>query len=112
REPGALARVVLRVKDLDAAVARVPPTAAVGTENGTMLVDAPGGLGMGLTAAPDSDSVDYDIDHVVLRVPDVEGASRSLGKLGFRPEGRWLHVGDKHLRIEGGGSGEPERPLL
>ena len=39
-------------------------------------------------------------------------ASRSFAKLGLDPSGDRLVVGDKHVRVEGGGSGESDRPLL
>ena len=113
REQGALARVVLRVKDLAAAVDLVPGDAVTSRDGDVVAIQGPEGLGLGLTQAPEgAETVDYDIDHVVLRVPDAARASRSFAKLGLDPSGDRLVVGDKHVRVEGGGSGESDRPLL
>jgi catechol 2,3-dioxygenase-like lactoylglutathione lyase family enzyme len=113
REQGALARVVLRVNDLAAAVDLVPGDAVTSRDGDVVAIEGPQGLGLGLTqAAEGADTIDYDIDHIVLRVPDAERASRLFAKLGLEPSGDRLVVGDKHVRVEGGGSGEPERPLL
>ena len=64
-------RVVLRVRDVEQAVARLPggldPRLPV-REGGLATFTAPEGLGLGLVEVPDAD-LDYDIDHVVLRVP-------------------------------------------
>src|SRR5918999_4754507 len=65
REPGVLERVVLRVADLDQALARLPGDVAVGRSDGLAAFDGPEGLGLGLVEAA-GDGPDYDIDHVVL----------------------------------------------
>src|SRR3954453_23311025 len=72
REPGALERVVLRVSDLDAALAKLPGELEVERPSpGLATFEAPEGLGLGLTAG-EGDGPEYDIDHVLLRVPDPE----------------------------------------
>src|SRR2546423_2340210 len=73
RERGALERVVLRVRDLEAAASRLPGEAAPRREDGALLLDAPAGLPLGLVEHPDA--VDYDIDHVVLRVGDPQASA-------------------------------------
>jgi len=61
---------------------------------------------------PDTD-VEYDIDHVVLRVPDPGRAAESLAALGLQPDGdSRLVVGDKHVLLVPGASETAERPLL
>jgi catechol 2,3-dioxygenase-like lactoylglutathione lyase family enzyme len=114
REPGPLARVVLRVSDLDRALDVLPAELPVDrTQDGAAIFEAPEGLGLGLVEAPDAE-VEYDIDHVVLRVPDPARARDGLADLGLHPDGdHRLVVGDKHVRLEVGGD-EPksDRPLL
>jgi catechol 2,3-dioxygenase-like lactoylglutathione lyase family enzyme len=113
REPGPLERVVLRVTDLERALAALPdglhverPAAGVAT------FEAPEGLGLGFVEAPDAE-VDYDIDYVVLRVPDPHHARDALATLGLEPDGEArLTVGDKHLWLVSGLDTHPERPLL
>jgi catechol 2,3-dioxygenase-like lactoylglutathione lyase family enzyme len=106
REPGPLERVVLRVSDLE------PATDALPAGLDAAAFDAPGGLGLGLVEVPDTD-VEYDIDHVVLRVPDPGRAAESLAALGLQPDGdSRLVVGDKHVLLVPGASETAERPLL
>jgi catechol 2,3-dioxygenase-like lactoylglutathione lyase family enzyme len=112
REPGVLERVVLAVTDLDAAVDALPD--GLGLERrGDDLVcfDGPEGLGLGLqrTAAP---QVDYDLAHVVLRVPDPDAARERLVAMGFERDGDRLAVAEKGLLLEAGEAGGEERPLL
>ena len=110
RKPGVLSRVVLRVADLDAALAALPGELPVERREGVVEFEAPEGLGMGLTEG--TQTVDYDLDHVVLRVPDPERTAEGLGRLGFDRDGGRPAVADKHLRLEPGGAPEGERPLL
>lgn len=119
REPGVLERVVLRVADLDRAVEALPSEVEVRRgSDGLAEFDAPEGLGLALVASGDAESADYDLDHVVLRVPDPEASAEALGELGFEPHDGRLLVADKHLRLERDASGPTdgdagrERPLL
>jgi catechol 2,3-dioxygenase-like lactoylglutathione lyase family enzyme len=111
RDPGALAGVVLRVRDLDAALASLPDEVEVQrAEDGVARFDAPDGLRLGLVEHPEA--TDYDLDHVVLRVSDPERASRELVELGFERRNGTLSVADRQLRLEDGGGEPVERPLL
>ena len=110
REQGALTRIVLRVSDLDVAVAKLPDGVEVEREGGVAGFTGPEGLKLGL-AERDTD-LEYDLDHVVLSVPDPDGATGGFEALGFERRNGALAVEDKELRLIGGGSGEPERPLL
>ena len=111
REPGLLARVVLRVSDLERAVAALPEGLEVDRPLPELAVfEGPEGLGLGLTQA--YGGVEYDIDHVVLRVPEPAPTADGLSELGFVPRGDGLHVADKHLRLERGASADGDRPLL
>jgi catechol 2,3-dioxygenase-like lactoylglutathione lyase family enzyme len=113
REPGPLERVVLRVSGLSGALDRLPGGLQVDRqEDGVAAFEAPEGLGLGLVEVPDTE-VQYDIDHVVLRVPDPPRALDGLAALGLRPDGDTrLVVGDKHVRLVEGESASTERPLL
>jgi catechol 2,3-dioxygenase-like lactoylglutathione lyase family enzyme len=112
RDPGALERVVLRVSDLDRALRALPRGLTVGRQGDVATFDAPEGLGMGLVEAT-ATTVEYDIDHVVLRVPDPGRAREGLAALGLLPEAEdRLSVGDKHVRLVAGAAAETDRPLL
>ncbi len=112
RDPGALVRVVLRVRDLGGALERLPADLAVARPRaGLATFEAPQGLGMGLAAAPDAD-LDYDIDHVVLRVPDPAASAARFETLGFERDAGRLQVGDKWMDLQPGEGGQVERPLL
>jgi catechol 2,3-dioxygenase-like lactoylglutathione lyase family enzyme len=109
RHPGVLERVVLRVSDLGAALSRLPADLRVVREDGVVRFQAPEGLGLGLTVA---EGLDYDLDHVVLRVPDPDRTAGRLAELGFARRDGALGVADKDVRLEAGGDGESESPLL
>jgi catechol 2,3-dioxygenase-like lactoylglutathione lyase family enzyme len=113
REPGVLGPIVLRVADLDAALARLPDTLEVDRPApGLAIFEAPGGLRLGLVEAAGA-GPDYDLDHVVLRVPDPARTSGELAELGFAPDGDGrLAVADRHVRLEPGSAGANGRPLL
>lgn len=112
REPGALTRIVLRVSDLDAALAKLPADIDVGREDDVAGFTGPEGISLGLVER-DTD-LEYDLDHVVLSVPDPDSATASFEALGFERLGGALAIEDRELRLigSGSGSGEPERPLL
>jgi catechol 2,3-dioxygenase-like lactoylglutathione lyase family enzyme len=110
RNPGVLDRVVLRVAELDAALAALPAEVEVERRDGVAEFPAPEGLGMGLTEG--TATIDYDLDHVVLRVPEPERTAAGLAELGFHPNGGRPAVADKHLRLEAGAAADNGRPLL
>jgi len=110
REPGSLERVVLRVADLDAAVGRLPAGLDRRREGAVVAFEGPEGLGLGLTQS--ANGLEYDLDHVVLRVPDPERTGAELAELGFDRGDDGLAIAGRSLRLEQGGRGEPERPLL
>jgi catechol 2,3-dioxygenase-like lactoylglutathione lyase family enzyme len=111
REPGALVAVILRVNDLEAALAKLP--GELDTErrdDGVVLIAAPEGLTLGLVER--ETDLDYDLDHVVLRVEDAEASAQALGELGFERDGHRLFVAGSWVTLEGGGAPEGDRPLL
>jgi catechol 2,3-dioxygenase-like lactoylglutathione lyase family enzyme len=113
RDPGALVRVVLRVANLEAALSRLPADLDVARPHeGLATFEAPEGLGVGLVAAPDTD-LDYDIDHIVVRVADPAASAERFATLGFDATApARLQVGDKWMELEPGDGGPAERPLL
>jgi catechol 2,3-dioxygenase-like lactoylglutathione lyase family enzyme len=113
RDPGLLARVVLAVTDLEAAVERLPDALSVERpEPGLAVFEGPDGLGLGLRQV-ESPEVEYDLESVVLRVPDPERTYAGLAPLGFeRDDGRGLVLAGKRVVLEQGDPGDSERPLL
>ena len=114
RAPGPLERVVLRVRDIEAALAALPGDVEVERrDDGVAEFEAPEGLGVGLVAANGSPGPDFDLDHVVLRVSEPERTAGALADLGFHRNGdERLSIADKHLRLERGDAHGGERPLL
>jgi catechol 2,3-dioxygenase-like lactoylglutathione lyase family enzyme len=112
REAGVLGPIVLRVSDLDAALERLPEDLPVERPNaGLVLFDAPGGLPLGLVASSNGGS-DYDIDHVVLRVPEPSRTRAGLAELGFEEQEGDLNVGDKRVVLERAELETSKEPLL
>jgi catechol 2,3-dioxygenase-like lactoylglutathione lyase family enzyme len=110
RERGSLGHVALRVGDLDAAVADLPESAgARPADNGVVQLEAPGGLPLALVAR---EGVEFDLDHVLLRLPDRQAAVAEFAGMGFEQHDGHLAVADRELRIVEGDAGEGERPLL
>lgn len=104
REPGLLRRIGLRVRDVTTAVAATP--------GAKPCFVAPGGFEIELVER-DGDWPDYDLDHVVLGVPDPEATAAGLERLGFARRDAVLAVGDRELRLEPAPPPPPgSRPLL
>jgi catechol 2,3-dioxygenase-like lactoylglutathione lyase family enzyme len=109
REPGVLSRIVLRVADLDGALAGLGDEVEVERDGDEARFDGPGGLRFALVQG---EGLDYDLDHVVLRVPDPGRTASSLAGLGFAQRNGHLSVADRHVRLEAGDGSAAERPLL
>jgi catechol 2,3-dioxygenase-like lactoylglutathione lyase family enzyme len=105
RERGALAHVALRVSDLEAARAALPPGMPHVFEAGE---------GLFLSLEEGDTDVEYDLDHVALYSPDPEAAAREWLRYGFAPTGEAnrVEVGGAYLALVEGDPGDPERPLL
>ncbi len=110
RDAGVLARVGLRVFDLEEAVAALPP--GVRVERGDRRAEVDAGEGLRLALVEVDEGVAYDLDHVVFRVPDPEATFAALAKLGFEVEDGRLRAGDSWILLEQGDPGESDRPLL
>jgi catechol 2,3-dioxygenase-like lactoylglutathione lyase family enzyme len=108
REPGALQRVVLRVRDIDAAARNLPVDVHPG-DDGVALLDAPAGLRIGLVEA---DGREFDLDHVVLSLADPGAAADDFEQMGFERRNGTLAVADRELRLEQGSAYGGARPLL
>jgi catechol 2,3-dioxygenase-like lactoylglutathione lyase family enzyme len=109
RERGSLERVGLRVGNLEAAVAGLPQTAGVRREDDCAVLEAPDGLAIVLVQRG---GTDFDLDHVVLRLPDREAALDELETMGFERDDGSLRVADRELRIVEGEAADGDRPLL
>jgi catechol 2,3-dioxygenase-like lactoylglutathione lyase family enzyme len=110
REPGSLARIGLRVFDLEEALAELPPDLAVERQDGRVEFEGPQRLSFALV--PTEDGVAYDLDHVAFRVEEPERTFRDLSELGFDVVDGRLKAGDAYVELEQGKVEEPERPLL
>jgi catechol 2,3-dioxygenase-like lactoylglutathione lyase family enzyme len=106
RERGSLERIALRVGDLDAALEGLPAEVA---DDGVASFDGPGGVPLALV---ERDGVDFDLDHVVLRMPDRDDALSALQSMGFERCDGGLAVADRELRVVEAEVAEGERPLL
>jgi catechol 2,3-dioxygenase-like lactoylglutathione lyase family enzyme len=106
RERGSLERIALRVGDLDAALEGLPAEVA---DDGVASFDGPGGVPLALV---ERDGVDFDLDHVVLRMPDRDDALSALESMGFDRCDGGLAVADRELRVVEAEVAEGERPLL
>jgi len=101
RERGALERIALRVGKL--------PVGFEPDADGVASFEGPGGVPLALVERP---GVDFDLDHVVLRLPDRDAALAELAEMGFDRRDGALAVGDRELLVVEGGAPEGERPLL
>jgi catechol 2,3-dioxygenase-like lactoylglutathione lyase family enzyme len=110
RDPGVLARVALRVFDLDEALAELPPSVPVERHEGRAFLTAPGGLPLALVEV--DAGVAYDLDHVAFRVSDPDASFAALAELGFSADDGRLRVGDSYVLLERGSPRETDRPLL
>ncbi len=110
--PGVLDRIVLRVSDLERALELLPRRLAVERSEPVLATfEGPEGLGLGLTQVIGG-GVDYDVDHVVLRVIDPDETTIAMAELGFVPRGGGLQVADKHVRLRSGIRSAGEREPL
>lgn len=109
RDPATLERVALRVADLEAACAGLPSDLRVRRADGRVSFEAPGGLSMALV---ERDGRDYDLDHVVLRLPEREAAMDAFERMGFERRNGSLAVADRELHIVQADVPESDRPLL
>jgi catechol 2,3-dioxygenase-like lactoylglutathione lyase family enzyme len=106
RERGSLERIALRVGDLDAALEGLPAEVA---DDGVARFDGPGGVPLALV---ERDGVDFDLDHVVLRLPDPDAALSALESMGFQRRDGGLAVADRELRVVEADRADGDRPLL
>jgi catechol 2,3-dioxygenase-like lactoylglutathione lyase family enzyme len=109
RERGALERIGLRVGNLSAALSGLPQSVGVRREDGAAVIEAPNGVPIVLV---ERGGTDFDLDHVVLRLPDREGALGKLEEMGFDRRDGALRVADRELRIVEGKAVDGDRPLL
>jgi catechol 2,3-dioxygenase-like lactoylglutathione lyase family enzyme len=110
RDQGVLARVGIRVFDLDEALAELPPDVAVDRPApGRATFVAPEGLPLALVEV--ESGVAYDLDHIAFTVPDREATLAALAELGLVREDDRLTVGGAYVELEQGEPEETESPL-
>jgi catechol 2,3-dioxygenase-like lactoylglutathione lyase family enzyme len=109
RRRGSLERIGLRVGNLSSAVSGLPQAAGVRREHASALLEAPNGVPIVLV---ERGGTDFDLDHVVLRLPDRDGALSELEEMGFDRVNGALRVADRELRIVEGETEDGDLPLL
>jgi hypothetical protein len=109
RRRGSLERIGLRVGSVSAAVSGLPPAAGVRREDRSAVVEAPNGVPIVLV---ERGGTEFDLDHVVLRLPDRAAALDELAEMGFERRDGALRVADRELRIVEGAAEDEDRPLL
>jgi catechol 2,3-dioxygenase-like lactoylglutathione lyase family enzyme len=109
RQRGALERIGLRVGSLSAALSGLPQSAGVQRADGSAVLEAPNGVPIVLV---ERGGTEFDLDHVVLRLPDREDAVAKLEEMGFERRDGALAVADRELRIVEGEAADGDRPLL
>lgn len=111
REAGSLRRLVLRVADVRRAAAALPAATAVGGDEIELATfEGPEGIRLGFTMVAGG-GIDYDIDHVRLRVCDTEQTRVALAEAGFVPRAEALQVADKYIALSAAANCA-KRPLL
>ncbi|MGH3036761.1 MAG: VOC family protein [Gaiellaceae bacterium] len=110
RDAGVLARVGLRVFDLEEALTMLPQGLAVERNDGTATFEGPEGLGLALVEA--AEGVAYDLHDVAFRVSDPAATFARFAELGFAVQNGALRAGDAVVLLEEGDPGETEAPLL
>ena len=110
RDAGVVARIGLRVFDLEEALAALPSDVTVERSDGNAEFEA--GEGLRIAFVEVDEGTAYDLHHVAFRVPDPEATFAQLAELGFDVEEGRLRAGDAAIVLERGEPGESERPLL
>jgi catechol 2,3-dioxygenase-like lactoylglutathione lyase family enzyme len=105
RERGALARIGLRVSDLEEARSALPDGFPEVFEVGE---------GLEITLVEGETDTEYDLDHVALYSSTPAVAAREWLNYGFSPtdDPHRVEVGGAFLELVPGDPGQPERPLL
>jgi catechol 2,3-dioxygenase-like lactoylglutathione lyase family enzyme len=110
REPGMLARIGLRVFDLEVALAELPADTALERQDGRVEFSGPQGVPFAFVEAEGGAA--YDLDHVAFTVAEPERIFAELSQLGFDVEDGRLKAGEAYVDLEPGEMEEIERPLL
>lgn len=112
REAGSLERLVLRVADVERAIALLPAGTAVDGD-GFMeaTFEGPEGLGLGFTFMAGG-GIDNDLDHVDLLCAEREQTWAAFIQSGFVPRGDTPHIADKYIALAQSSTTATQRPLL
>lgn len=97
--PAASGRLVLRVADVEGAAAALPAATVVAGDR-FERADFPGpeGIGLGFTLVAGG-GIDFDVDHLVLRVADADATRVALAEAGFVPRAQSLNVAGKYITL-------------
>ena len=110
---GPIERISIRVADPETAVARLPADADIMSRDGGYLFSGPEGLPLALVPGG-GDSVDYDLERLVLRSGDPEEAARGFIEMGFAPgeSATTVKAGEYRLRFVTAAAGVGAQGML
>jgi catechol 2,3-dioxygenase-like lactoylglutathione lyase family enzyme len=111
RDRGALDYVALRVSDLTAARAELPPGSGDVIELDDGVIELDDGVRIALVQAPTE--IEYDLDHVMLLTADPAETARAYERYGFDRAGETrVEVGGAYVEFRQGEPATTDRPLL
>jgi catechol 2,3-dioxygenase-like lactoylglutathione lyase family enzyme len=110
---GPIERINIRVADPETAVAQLPADADIMSRDGGYLFSGPEGLPLALVPGR-KDSVDYDLEGLVLRSSDPEEAAGGFVKMGFAPgeNATTVRAGEYRLRFVTSAAGVGAQGML
>lgn len=111
--PGVIERVNVRVANPEAAAAGLPKEVGVEQRGGAYLFTGPEGLPLAFVPG-EGDFADYDLEGVVLRSRDPEGAARGFAEMGFAPshDASTVGAGEYRLRLVSTAPARAEQEML
>lgn len=98
--PGVIERINVRVADPESAVQGLPKEAGVEQRDDAHFFTGPEGLPFAFVWG-EGDFPDYDLEGIVLRSRDPEGAARGFAEMGFAPgdDASTVRAGEYRLRL-------------
>jgi catechol 2,3-dioxygenase-like lactoylglutathione lyase family enzyme len=111
--PGVIERINVRVADPASAAQWLPKEAGVEQRDDAHFFTGPEGLPIAFVRG-EGDFTDYDLEGIVLRSRDPEGAARGFAQMGFKPGdgATTLRAGEYRLRLVSAEPVKAEQEML
>jgi catechol 2,3-dioxygenase-like lactoylglutathione lyase family enzyme len=111
--PGAIDRINIRVADPETAAAQLPKGQGVEPHDGGYHFAGPEGLPLAFVPG-EAGFTDYDLEGLVLRSGDPEGAARDFVEMGFArgEDPATVNAGEYRLRLVPGAPGQAPQSML